>query len=639
MNRYCQETTEEVQIRDLFWDQFRNTLIREGIPYQWKALNDALPPGAEKSHCLANFRIAAGREQGAHQGWVFQDSDVYKWLEGVAYSLRFHPDGQLEQLAETAIDTIAAAQQPDGYLNTYYTIGGLERRWTNLRDNHELYCAGHLIEAAVAFFQVTGKRKLLDIALRFVDHIDTIFGPEEGKKKGYPGHPVIEMALMRLYALTGDSRHLNLARYFIDQRGQLPLYFAGEAGNDGCSFLQGDSPLGWKYWQVHKPVREQDSAEGHAVRAMYLYCGMADVARETKDEKLRQACRKIWDDTVRRKMYVTGGVGSSEHGEAFTFDYDLPNDTNYAETCAAIGLVFFARRMLRFRPLGEYADVMERALYNGVLSGMQLDGKRFFYVNPLQVVPKSCILDYNKRHIKPERQKWFGCACCPPNLIRLLCSLEDYISDVQDDTLFLHLFLAGTIRAQGLTLQIETDYPWEGHIHIRVLENQGSLEGIALRIPGWCKGYQLLCHGQSVSKEAKDGYVHIPGPLMAANQIDLVLDMPVRILRANPAVSEDAGLVTLQRGPFIYCLEEADNQGDLHRLRLDTNSPITATWRGDLLGGVMVLESKGFREKEEGWETLYEEKPVEEEPAALRWIPYYAWANRGLGEMRVWVRR
>ena len=639
MTGYGLEKTGQVHIDDLFWNQFRETLIREGISYQWKALNDELPEDTAKSHCLANFRIAAGKEQGSHQGWVFQDSDIYKWLEGVAYSLRFHPDEKLEELAEYAIDTIADAQQPDGYLNTYYTIGGLDKRWTNLRDNHELYCAGHLIEAAVAYFSVTGKRRLLDIALRFVDHIDATFGPEEGKKKGYPGHPVIEMALMRLYALTGDKKHLHLAKYFIDQRGELPLYFAEEAGEKPSSLFLRDSTLGWKYWQVHLPVREQRSAEGHAVRAMYLYCGMADVARETEDETLAKACRHIWDNTIRKKMYVTGGVGSSEYGEAFTFDYDLPNDTNYAETCAAIGLVFFARRMLRLYPLGEYADVMERALYNGVLSGMQLDGKQFFYVNPLEVVPKACALDYNKRHVKPERQKWFGCACCPPNIIRLLCSLEDYIYDAWEETLFLHLFIGGTIETQGMTLQVETNYPWKGRVSIRVLKNQGNLKNIALRIPGWCKSYQLLVKGKPVRKEALDGYIHLPGPWMEGDQIDLTLDMPVRILRANPAVREDAGLVTLQRGPFIYCLEEADNGEGLHRLRLDTTRDIKAIWKEELLGGVMLLEAEGFRETEEGWETLYEEERVQEERAVLRWIPYYAWANRGLGEMRVWVRR
>ena len=344
-----------------FWSSFRDTVAREGIPYQWRALNDAVED-AEPSYCMRNYRVAAGKEEGSFGGFVFQDSDLAKWLEGVAYSLRWHPDPDLEALADGAIQAIADAQQPDGYLDTYYIINGLDRRWTNLKDNHELYVAGHMIEAAVAYYRATGKRALMDVALKLVDHIDSVIGPEPGKLHGYPGHPVIEMALMRLYDINGDPRHLKLAEYFVRQRGQAPLYFEQEDAKNGNAFRWKDSPFRYQYYQAGKPLMAQRDAEGHAVRAMYLYSGAADVARVTGDAALADTCRRLWRSTVRRRMYVTGGIGSSEYGEAFTFDYDLPNDTIYGETCASIGLVFFARRMLALEARGEYADVMARPL-------------------------------------------------------------------------------------------------------------------------------------------------------------------------------------------------------------------------------------------------------------------------------------
>ncbi|MBR2824648.1 MAG: glycoside hydrolase family 127 protein, partial [Clostridia bacterium] len=332
---------------------FATLLSGEGIPYQWSALNDLIPD-AVPSRCVRNFRIAAGLESGTHEGFVFQDSDLYKWIEGAAYSLSWHPDPELEKKIDSAVSLIAAAQQPDGYLDTYYIIGGLENRWTNLRDHHELYCAGHLIEAAVAYFQITGKRALLEVALRLVNHIDSVIGPEEGKLHGYPGHPIIEMALMRLYDVTRDPAHLRLAKYLIDERGRTPLFFDLETRNYGHSTPWKSAMAGYRYYQAHEPLREQRKAVGHAVRAVYLYSGMADVARETGDATLAEACRRLWENLTEHRMYVTGAIGSSEYGEGFTLDDDLPNSTIYGETCAAIGLVFFARRMLRLEARGEY---------------------------------------------------------------------------------------------------------------------------------------------------------------------------------------------------------------------------------------------------------------------------------------------
>ena len=638
-NAGCGAVVRDVRIDDRFWNRFRETVIREGIPYQWQALNDQLPD-ATPSYCMRNFRIAAGKEQGQHGGFVFQDSDVAKWLEGVAFSLRWHPDPQLEQLADYAIEQVVAAQQPDGYMDTYYIINGLDKRWTNLKDHHELYVAGHMIEAAVAYYQVTGKRVLLDAVIRLVKHIDGVIGPEEGKLHGYPGHPVIEMALMRLYEVTGDPLHLKLAKYFIDQRGQSPLYFEEEDRRMARRNGWDSGPLGYRYYQAAQPIRLQKDAEGHAVRAMYLYSGAADVARETGDAELARACRRLWESAVYRRMYITGAVGSSEYGEAFTFDYDLPNDTIYGETCAAIGLVFFARRMLSLERRGEYADVMERALYNGVISGMQLDGKKFFYVNPLEVVPEACEKDAHKRHVKPVRQKWFGCACCPPNLIRMLTSLEEYVAMAAEDALFINLYVGGAVEADGFSLKIGTEYPWAGDISIKIDAVPDAERAIALRIPGWCRRWVVSINGEPVETIPEDGYVYLCRSWKPEDEILLSLDMEPTFVRSDPRVRENAGKVALMRGPLVYCLEEADNGADLHNLSVSDLGHTEVVDCPDLLGGIVALKSPGLRETLEGWPEsgipyAPAGNPATLVPVSLFWIPYYAWANRTPGELRV----
>ena len=643
------ETTlavKQIRIRDPFWFRVREAVRREGIPYQWKALNDEIP-GAEPSRCMRNFRIAAGRMQGEHAGFVFQDSDVAKWIEGAAWSLRWHPDPELEKIVDGAIEEVVAAQQPDGYLDTYYIINGLDKRWTNLKDNHELYCAGHLIEAAVAYYLVTGKRILLDAVIRLVDHIDTVLGPEEGKLHGYPGHPVIEMALMKLYQVTGDPKHLNLACYFVNERGRSPLFFEEEDERNRNRFYWKDSYFRYQYYQAGKPVREQEDAEGHAVRAVYLYSGMADVARETGDVSLADACRRLWRSIVSRRMYVTGSIGSSEYGEAFTFDYDLPNATIYGETCAAIGLVFFARRMLSLEPRSEYADVMERALYNGVLSGMQLDGRRFFYVNPLEVLPEASLKDHGKHHVKVERQNWFGCACCPPNIIRLVSSLEDYVASVRGSALYIHLYAGGDLEASvngcPVRLETETSYPWDGRIAVTVRPESPVSFTLNLRVPGWCSAWTLQLNGRPVSPAVTDGYLSLDRLWNPGDRLELSLEMPVSFLSANPRIREDAGKVAVSRGPLVYCLEEADNGGDLHLLRLGEVRPedCRTAWKPEKLEGIVEITTPGLREDAGGWgDTLYSAgKEIGSSPASLTWIPYYAWANRSPGEMRVWIRK
>lgn len=634
------------EINDNFWSRTRETVRREGIPYQWKALNDMLPD-TEPSYCIRNFRVAAGKETGGHGGRVFQDSDVAKWIEGAAYTLRWHPDDELEATIDGAIDDIVAAQLPDGYLNTYYTINGLDKRFTNLRDKHELYCAGHMLEAAVAYYQTTGKRKLLDAMSRYVDFIDSRLGPEEGKIHGYPGHPVLEMALMRLYDITHDPKHLRLAKYFIDERGQSPLFFREEGERYNNEYYWEDTYFQYQYYQAGMPVREQTEAQGHAVRAMYLYSGIADVARETGDEELAQVCRRLWNNTVNRRMYITGAIGSSEWGEAFTFDYDLPNDTIYGETCAAIGLVFFARRMLALEAESKYADVMERALYNGVISGMQLDGRSFFYVNPLEVLPEASLKDYAKRWVAVQRQKWFGCACCPPNLNRLIASLEDYIYSVNGKNLFVHLYAGGSVETEinkkTVRMDTQTDYPWDGKVIFTIHTAEDTDFALRLRIPGWCRRYSIRLNGEPADAPVTGGYAAIDRIWNDGDQVELVMEMEPLVVRANPHIYEDAGKAAVSRGPVIYCLEEADNFAGLHNIRLGdgVSGNFTAEWKPDKLGGIIELSSEGLRETDDGWgETAYSAvNPICSQPVRLTWIPYYCWANREPGEMRVWIRR
>ena len=632
-----------MQVTDRFFAPRIDLVRTQMLPYQWEALNDRLKD-TEPSHCIENFRIAAGISRGEYHGMVFQDSDLYKWLEAVAYQLAVRPDLSLREAADSAIRLIGQAQTPEGYLNTYYQTHPDEKRFSNLQNNHELYCAGHLIEAAVAFAQAVGDTRLLDVARRYADLIDRVFGPEEGKLHGYPGHEIIEMALVRLFRLTGEERYLRLARYFIDQRGQAPLYFEEEARRDGNrDFVWNETFMRYQYYQAGKPVREQTEAEGHAVRAVYLYSGMADVAAETGDQTLFEACRTLFDNILSRRMYITGAIGSTHVGEAFTYDYDLPNESVYAETCAQIGLCFFAQRMLNSEMDGRYADVIERALYNSVLSGMSLDAKRFFYVNPLEVVPEACEKDDRLRHVKPQRQKWFGCACCPPNLARFLGSLPSYAFSAGSDTLYMHLYIGGEVRVAlahaEVHLSVESDYPWDGRVRLTV-HTPGEY-GIAVRISGWCRGYELKVNGESVSSEPVRGYVSLNRVWREEDMVELNLKMPVTLMRANPAVRADTGKLCVVRGPLVYSLEEADNGKDLHLLRLPLQTAFEVHDEPQLLGGIRTIRCNAFRRSKSFAEgQLYAPVCGAEEmtETQLTWIPYFAWANREPGEMAVWIR-
>ncbi|HJA92959.1 MAG TPA: glycoside hydrolase family 127 protein [Candidatus Eisenbergiella merdipullorum] len=664
----------KVQVTDEFWKNEMELVRKEVIPYQWEALNDRIPD-ADPSFSMRNFKVA-GRlnakrraEGDAYRpvkwplefqplpkdmdhleerfyGYLFQDSDFSKWIEAVGYSLIQHPDPELEATADEAIDIVCAAQLENGYLDTYYIISDQDKIFTNLKDDHELYCFGHLTEGAVAYYQATGKDKLLKAAERFADYIASRFGPEEGKKKGYPGHEIAEMALVRLYEQTGDKKYLDLSRFFIDQRGTRPYYFDLEHPENVKKGHENE--LRYVYNQAHLPVRQQGEAVGHAVRAVYLYSGMADVARLTGDESLYAACEKLWNNMTQQKMYITGGIGATHIGEAFSFNYDLPNDTAYAETCASIGLVFFARRMLQIRADGRYADVMERALYNGVLSGMALNGKSFFYVNPLESVPEACHKDERKSHVKPVRQKWFGCACCPPNLARLVSSIASYAYTSSQDTLYVHLYMGSALECElggkKADIRISSGFPWNGGVTVEMRLEEAAEFTLAFRIPGWCEGYTVDGKPGCEAGEVKDGYLYLHRTWQDGDSLKLDFPMTVRLVEADSRVREDIGRAAVTRGPIVYCLEEADNGRDLHLCVLPEDVK-TAEEKGDILGvPVVKVTADGLRQKPEPGpddpkQELYHmyRKPGYN-AAKLIFIPYFTWANRGEGEMQVFVR-
>jgi len=637
----------KIQINDPFWSYYINLVRDVVIPYQWEALNDRIPD-AEPSSAIKNFKIAAGEEEGEFHGMVFQDSDVAKWLEAVGYLLSVERDEELEKIADGIIDIIAKAQLEDGYLNTYYTLKEPGKRWTDLSECHELYCAGHMIEAAVAYYQATGKRKILDVVIKFADHIDDVFGKEPGKLRGYDGHQEIELALIKLYEVTSNDKYLRLSQYFLEERGRKPHFYEEEFEKRGGTYHWPDSWMirNKEYSQAHKPVSEQDKAVGHAVRYVYMCTGMAHLAAETGNREMYEASKRLWNNMVSKNMYITGGIGSQSHGEAFSTDYDLPNDTVYAETCASIGLIFFAQRMLQVEPNSQYADIMERALYNTVLAGMGHDGKSFFYVNPLEVEPHACESNHIYHHVKPTRQRWFGCACCPPNVARLLASLGQYIYTVRENTVYTHLYISGQAEIElddnrRLILEQDTNYPWSGNIQFTIKADQETELTLALRIPDWCENAEISINGElkSVSALMIDGYAMIKGTWKTGDQINLVLSMPVVRMKGHPLVRHTAGKVALQRGPLVYCLEEADNGQNLHQILLPSDRNLEIEEDENLLGGMKVITGEAIKRKTENWgEALY--KPnihLETESVSIKFIPYFAWANRGLGEMQVWV--
>lgn len=635
---------QNVSVTDAFWSRYIDLVKEKVIPYQWEALNDRVE-GAAPSHAIENFKIAAGEAQGEFHGFVFQDSDVAKWIEAAAYILKERPDSQLEETCDEVIDLIGRAQQPDGYLNTYYTIKEPNKRWTNLRDNHELYVGGHFIEAAVAYYEATSKRKLLDVMARFADYVDTVFGYGEDQLRGYDGHQEIELALLKLYRVTNEQRYLKLSQFFIDVRGEQPHFFDQEAIN------RGEEPHRWyhnsySYSQSHQPVREQEVAAGHAVRAVYMYTAMADLANELDDETLKKTCETLWKNVTETQMYLTAGIGSAEFGESFSFDYDLPNDLAYTETCASIGLVFWAKKMLELEAKGSYADVIERAIFNGTISGIQLDGTKFFYVNPLEVWPEQANHRHDYKHVKPERQPWFGCACCPPNIARMIASVGQYVYSVKDQIGFVHLYIGSQTTLElgetKVAINQESNFPWDGDVTFTVNPEQTISGTLAFRIPGWARSYTLSVNGEEHSTQLVDGYAYLTRTWAKGDELQLSIPMEVEIIHPHPALKENAGKIALQRGPVVYCLEEVDNSSGLSGLAIDSEQAIEHSFEKDTLNGVVILKGEALKTelKESSTASLYvSEKQINTTKTSFKAVPYYAWANRGEGEMAVWIRK
>jgi DUF1680 family protein len=631
------------------WHAYQKLVREKVIPYQWKAMNDEIP-GAPKSHSVENFRIAAGIRDGNYEGMVFQDSDLAKLLEAAGYVLGDGGTGspaataELRARVDEAVDLIARAQQPDGYVNTYFTVKEPSRKWKNLREAHEMYCAGHLIEAGVSLYRGSGNGKILDVVRRLADHLESRFGTEAPRMRGYCGHEEVELALVKLARLTGEQKYLRLASYFVEERGRSPSYFDVEASAPGYAPIFGIKALA--YYQAHVPVRQQKDAVGHAVRAMYLYTAMADIARETGDSGLAATCDRLWESVTKRKMYITGGIGSSAHLESFGADFDLPNDIAYAETCAAIGLFLFSSRMVRLHDEAKYADVMERTLYNGIISGLGLDGESYFYVNPLEVVPAVCDANGSYRHVKYRRQPWYGCACCPPNIARTLASLAEHTYHLHGETLYADLYHEGTVSfpagGKEAHLAQRTRYPWDGSISFTVTGDEAVDFSLALRIPSWSRGHSVTLNGMPLAAApATDGYAHVRRAWSRGDTLVLTFPLPVERIHADPRVRADFGRIALQRGPLVYCMEEADNGPHLALVRLPPDSPLDAVERADLLGGVTVIEARGLgAEGGEARDELYSRNGPPNIPSAkkLTFIPYYAWANRTPGEMAVWIR-
>lgn len=647
---------KHVEITSGFWQRYRDLVVKEVLPYQWQVMNDeadisiSVDPqnnGQDKnSHAVANLKIAAGQQEGHHYGFPFQDTDVYKWLEAAAYSFNYHPDADLQKITDNLINLIADAQEDDGYLSTYFQIDAPERKFKRLQQSHELYTMGHYIEAGVAYYQATGNQKALDVATRMADCIDRNFGLEDGKIPGFDGHPEIELALARLYEATQNDKYLKLAHYFLNQRGQDPEFFDKQIAIDGNSderdIIRGMREPDLTYFLAAEPIKNQKVPQGHAVRVVYLCTGMAYVARYTGDQDLLDACHRFWTDLVRRQMYITGNIGSTTQGEALTYAYDLPNDTMYGETCASVGMAFFARQMLHLDAKGEYADVLEKELFNGALSGMSLDGKHFFYVNPLEADPVESQLNPDKSHVLTHRADWFGCACCPANLARLITSVDQYLYTVDGQTILSHQFIANQATfADELQITQTNNFPWEGNIHYAVKNPQEKAVKLGLRIPGWSPKFTLTVNGQVRTEVVQDGFIYLDIQA-ATTDIDLVLDMQVKLMQANNRVNADFGKVAIQRGPIVYAAEEADNPAPLWQYQVAADAKITYHYEQSLLNGVGVITVAANKQAAmSDQQVLYApvSTGVENSETELTLVPYYAWANRLNGQMSVWLNR
>jgi DUF1680 family protein len=619
----------DVQITEDFWLPRLETNRTVTIPFAFKK--------SEETGRIDNFAKAGGLMPGKFEGRRYNDSDVFKIMEGAAYSLALHPDAELEDYLDELIEKISAAQEEDGYLYTARTIdpenlppGTGEERWSNLGSSHELYNVGHMYEAAVAHYLATGKRTFLEVAIKNADFIDRVFGP--GKRRGYPGHQEIEIGLVKLFRVTEEKKYLKLAKFFLDERGQIEHE---KKYSDTSEFSIYDQD--W-YLQAHKPVVEQDEATGHAVRATYMYSGMADVASLTGDAEYIEAIDKIWENVVSKKIYLTGGIGSRHEGEAFGENYELPNATAYNETCAAIGNVFWNHRLFLLHGDAKYIDVLERTLYNGLLSGVSLSGDLFFYPNPLESDGK-----YRFNQGEATRKPWFDCACCPVNVARFMPSIPGYMYASQGDTLYVNLFVQGKGKIDlgeiALDVTQETLYPWDGKVKITINPVRSAKFSVRIRIPGWARNepipsdlYSYLSkstespilkvNSETVVLDMDKGYACILRQWEKGDVVELELPMPVQKVVSHEMVNDNFGKVALQRGPLVYCLEAVDNGGRVLDRSIPDDIEFTPEFRSSLLGGIAILKSGGQDESEE-----------------IIAIPHYAWSHRGIGEMAIWLPR
>jgi len=618
-----------VRITGGFWAVRQETNRKESLRHGYEML--------EKAGNFHNLRLAAGRATGLYRGMHFADENVYKWLEAIAWELGNAPDDELQQLADEVIDLVSSAQQPDGYLNSYYQVVEPHRKWTDLDFGHELYCAGHLFQAAIAFKRALGDHRLLRTSQRLVDHIASIFGP--GKREGACGHPEVEMALVELYRATRNETCLKLAQFFIDQRGKRRMRGLGANGPE--------------YHQDHVPVREAQEVAGHAVRQMYLLAGATDLYLETGERALLEAIQRLWHDMTTTKMYITGGIGSRYDGEAFGEAYELPPDQCYCETCASIGSLMWNWRLLLLSGESCYADLIERTLYNGILSSPSLDGRHYFYVNPLMLRSGRYVrLSSNspQGETLAGRPAWHSVACCPPNVMRLLSSLGHYFVTASVAGLQIHLY--GTLKisaqisdGQKIVLSVKTDYPWQGYIQITAQETGSNAWELSLRLPEWCKSFDLDLNGHRVQNpRVEKGYLLLKRNWQPGDTVELNMAMAPFLVTPHPRVDAIRGCVAIQRGPIVYCLESCDQEtpDNLLDVQIDVNQPLHTVWRDDLLGGLMIVEAAGYLADPQPWQgTLYQ--PLGNAPHTtrralrLRAVPYYAWANRGIGSMRVWI--
>lgn len=620
-----------VRFTDGFWKNIQAINHSESLNHGFDML--------EKAGNLHNFRLAAGLVQGEYRGRNFIDTDVYKLLEAVAWELFRQPDEKLQKKADEAIRLIQAAQCEDGYLNCYVQTVDPSSRWKDLDHGHELYSAGHLFQAGVAFYRAVGDRRLLDVCIRFADLISSVFGP--GRQEGACGHPIIEMAMVELYRVTGEKRYLDMARVFIDRRGKKKM--------------AGFASYGPEYHQDHVPVREATTAEGHAVRQLYLTAGVTDVFLETGESALMNSMLRLWKDIAESKLYITGGVGARFDGEAFGDPYELPPDQCYCETCAAIANVQWNWRMLLASGDGCYADMIERSLFNTILSSPAKDGRHFFYVNPLQVrAGKYTRLSQNppdgETHL--GRPEWHSVACCPPNVMRTLASLEHYAVTQTSEGIQIHQYAPMKLDIQSPTggriiLSVNTRFPLNGQVGIRVKKVEGFRGKIFLRCPGWCPSTSIALNGQPVKVVvAEKGYFVLDHDWAEGDFIDMDMTMTPTLIQANPRVDAARGCVALQNGPVVFCLESVDQQypDSIQDVVIDTSKPIQVRWREDLMGGIQTLEAEGLIRKMEPWKgllysSLQNKMDLETQKVRLVAIPYYAWGNRGIDSMRVWIPR